>query len=43
MFLPAVLLLIGTAILRQTGFKGYGTLILSGLFFIFGIVILCVG
>jgi hypothetical protein len=43
MFLPAVLLLIGAMLIRQTGLKAFGTIILSGLFFIFGIVILFVG
>ncbi|HTB84301.1 MAG TPA: hypothetical protein VK742_11655 [Candidatus Sulfotelmatobacter sp.] len=43
MFLPAVLLVIGAAIIRSTGLKPYGTLVLSGLFFVFGVVILVVG
>ena len=43
MFLPAILLCIGGAILRQTGSKAVGIFILSGLFFVLGVVILFVG
>jgi len=43
LFLPAVLLSLGGLILRQTGSKGLGIFILSGLFFVFGVVILFLG
>jgi hypothetical protein len=43
MFLPAVLLFFGAIIIRQYGSKGYGVFVLSGLFFLFGIVVLFTG
>jgi hypothetical protein len=43
MFLPSVFLAIGGVILNQYGMKAVGTFIFSGLFFVFGIVVLVTG
>ena len=43
MFLPAVLLLFGGLALKQYGNKAYGVFVLSGLFLVFGVVVLITG
>jgi hypothetical protein len=43
MFLPAILLFLGGLILNQFGHKGYKIYILSGLLFVFGVVVLWTG